>query len=156
MVLTHKKFLIYNFNFMKIEHLKKLEKNKTIGKRTIKGISDAEIQEYERKLNISFPVVYKEFLSLAGKDVASLCLFPRESRMNELLDDNEVLLRRLQKYNVDLERPLWVFTEYDGDDPMVYRGEMTDITEFKSINVTFSEYVDELVDRSISFAKRGY
>ncbi|MFD2917092.1 SMI1/KNR4 family protein [Psychroserpens luteus] len=51
---------------MEIQYLQKLKENKKIGSEIIKGLSKEHILEAEEKLDVKFPLAYKEFLYLAG------------------------------------------------------------------------------------------
>jgi len=144
---------------MEIKYLKKLAKNNiAIGK--IRGVSQVDIQKIEKQLNVRFPASYIEFLYLAGEDSGNLKLFPGTSRIKDLAnkDFRKFLNNLLQEHKPDLDRPFWAFTEYDdfqhflyfylddaSDDPVIYQVEMTDVTEIKKRNVTFSQYINNLI-----------
>jgi len=147
---------------MEIKYLTKLAKYNSKGSSNIQGISELEIQQFEKQLNIQFPVSYIEFLYLAGKDSGDLSLFPGTSHIKKLADENfrKFLNELLEKHKPDLNRPFWPFTEYDdfqhflcfylddaSHDPDTYQVEMTDVTVIKPLNLTFSQYINGLVDK---------
>ncbi len=47
-------------------YMQKLANTPKIGTQKIRGVSPSEITKVENKLNIKFPLAYKEFLLLAG------------------------------------------------------------------------------------------
>jgi hypothetical protein len=130
------------------------------------------IREYERKLNLKFPLAYKEFLFLAGDDSGNLNFLPGASDLEMLGKESyrARLFQQMKEANVDFDgRPIWVITEMDGfeqflffyldeevEDPKMFQANLVENIRYFPSNETFSEFMDGLVDQSISIAKRGY
>ncbi len=160
---------------MEIQYLKKLVKNATIDGRSIVGVSEKEIQEVEKKFNITFPKAYREFLLLAGKRRGQLPLYDT-SDLETLAADwhQEIMWEELEMTNAtkDFQRPFWLFAESnaceqfvffyldDGDDPTVYsadyKGLDADKKEIKSLKRPFSTFIDQTIDQAYYYLKHGW
>jgi len=158
---------------MEIQYLKKLEQNKTIRNSKIEGVSEVVIKHVENRLNIKFPEVYKEYLYLAGEYNGGLIMFPGHSDLTMLSKQSQLekLKQQVSKANLKIDRPFWAFTEMDSFeqflffyldedtiDPEVYGVTYRNETEYFVYNLEkkFSKYIEDLVDRSILYAERGY
>lgn len=160
---------------MEIKYLKKLKENPTINRRTIKGISEDAIKKIEKRLNVKFPLVYKEFLYLAGDYTGGLRLAEGNSSIDMLVKDDvrKKLEKSIEQFQIPINKPIWVISEKDGfqqffffylnegtENPAVwfttYGEDDEDPNILIKLNDTFSQFVDELVDKSILFAQRGY
>ncbi|KFF28066.1 SMI1/KNR4 family protein [Chryseobacterium vrystaatense] len=160
---------------MEIKYLKKLKNNPTINRRTIKGISEDAIKKVEKKLNIKFPDAYKEFLFLAGDYTGGLRLAEGNSSIDILVKDDvrKRLEKSMEEFQIPINKPFWAISEKDGfqqffffylhegtENPSVWfttYGEGDDDPNVLiKLNDTFSQFIDELIDRSILFAQRGY
>lgn len=154
-------------------YMQKLANTPKIGTQKIRGVSSSEITKVEQRLNIKFPLAYKEFLLLAGDYPGNLQLFDGHSTL-DMLADNEVLgylKEALKRNKLSITRPFWVISEYgdfdqftffyldeNTDNPEVwgvtYRGE--DEGYIYPLNKTFSEHISTIIDKSIHFSKYGY
>jgi len=153
--------------------MQKLADTPKIGTQRIRGVSTSEIQAVESRLNIKFPLAYKEFLLLAGDYPGNLQLFDGHSTLDMLADDEVLgyLKETLKENKLNITRPFWVITEYGNfdqftffyldentEDPTVwgvtYNGD--DEYYIYSLNKKFSEYIDSTIDKSIHFSKHGY
>lgn len=159
---------------MKIKYLEKLEKAPRIREQKTKGVKESEILKVEKHLNIKFPLAYKEFLLLAGQDHGGLQLADGATSLADLSDEKRIIYMHkcLEKANLKIERPFWVISEQDGfqqfyffyldeetENPIVYGvtyGNTDDTSIIYSLNKTFSEFIDTVIEKSILFAKRGY
>ncbi|OCK51409.1 hypothetical protein BA768_16590 [Chryseobacterium sp. CBo1] len=153
--------------------MQKLANTPKIGTQKIRGVSPSEITKVENKLNIKFPLAYKEFLLLAGEYTGGLQLFDGHSTL-DMLSHDEVLgyLKETLKGNkLNITRPFWVISEYGNFDQftffyldentenpnvwgVTYRGD--DEYYIYPLNKTFSEYISSTIDKSIHFSKYGY
>lgn len=158
---------------MSYTYMQKLANAPKIRDQKTRGVSASEIIKVEQRLNIKFPLAYKEFLLLAGEYTGGLQLFDGHSTL-DMLADVEVLgyLKETLKENkLNITRPFWVITEYGNfdqftffyldentEDPNVwgvtYNGD--DEYYIYSLNKKFSEYIDTTIDKSIHFSKHGY
>ena len=159
---------------MNLKYLENLEKNKKIGHDKIRGVKEAEILETEKRLKIKFPLAYREFLSLAGKYAGNLQLADGHTSLEKLANEKVLnnLKSSLEEANLKIERPFWVISEQDGfeqfyffyldeetENPIVYGvtyGDTDDTSIIYSLNKTFSEFIDTVIEKSILFSKRGY
>lgn len=160
---------------MEIKYLKKLENNKTINWDTIKGVSDSEIKTVENRFGIKFPLAFKEYLYLAGDSSGGLRLADGNGSLTVLTKDDvrKKLEKATQEFQIPIKRPFWVFSEKDGfqqfffiyldensENPPVwfttYGDEEDGPNVITKLSDTFSEFIDDLIDRSILFAQRGY
>lgn len=152
---------------MKIDKLKNLEANLTIGRHVCEGMTEEEIDQAERTLEIHFPKTYREYIFLAGESTGPYFMYA-ESSFSYLSQDKllKTLGRQLKEYDVLLDRPIWAFLELDGyeqflffyldendDDPEIWRAEFTDVTEIKKLGWTFSQYIDLVVKETIIYSK---
>lgn len=153
-------------------YMSKLDKNKKIGHDTIEGVSESEIKAVENRLNIKFPLAYKEFLLLAGEYTGNLRIAEGSTSLEEL-SDIEYMHKQLDKYGPHINRPFWVIGEKDNfdqfyffyldentDDPKVYgvthAAKDSDPNVIVSLNMTFSTFINQVIDKSIHFSKHGY
>lgn len=159
---------------MNLKYLENLEKNQKIGHDKIRGVKEVEILETEKRLKIKFPLAYREFLSLAGKYAGNLQLADGATSLADLSDEKRIIYMHkcLEKANLKIERPFWVISEQDGfqqfyffyldektENPIVYGvtyGNTDDTSIIYSLNKTFSEFIDSVIEKSILFSKRGY
>jgi hypothetical protein len=155
--------------------MSKLDKNKKIGHDTIKGVSESEIQAVENKLNIKFPLAYKEFLLLAGDYTGNLRIAEGHTSLDMLSKDTVLnnMRNQLNKYGPHITRPFWVIGEKDNfdqfyffyldentEDPIVWgvthASNYNDPNIIVPLNMTFSAFINEVIDKSIHFSKHGY
>lgn len=156
-------------------YMSKLDKNKKIGYHSIRGVSTTEITKVEQKLNIKFPLAYKEFIILAGDYLGNLRVAEGHTSL-DMLAHPEVLknLKKALKENqLTITRPFWVIVEKDNfgqfyffyldentENPKVYgvthAAKDSDPNEIVPLNMTFSEFIDKIIDKSIHFSKYGY
>ncbi len=160
---------------MEIKYLKKLENNKTINWDTIKGVSESEIKKTENRFGIKFPLAFKEYLYLAGDSSGGLRLADGNGSLAVLIKDDvrKKLEKSMQEFQIPVKRPFWVFSEKDGfqqfffiyldensENPSVWFTTYGDEEDGPNVIIklsdTFSQFIDELIDRSILFAQRGY
>ena len=159
---------------MEIQYLKKLVKNATIDGRSIVGVSEKEIQEVEKKFNITFPKAYREFLFLAGKSCGELPLYDTADLETLAADwHQEIMWEVLESTNAkkDIKHPFWMFAESngceqfaffyleDGEDPIVHTvdyGWEEYTVEIKSSKKTFSQYIDGRIDSAYHILKHGW
>lgn len=158
---------------MEIKYLEKLKNAPKIREQKTKGVKESEISKIENRLKIKFPLAYREFLLLAGKDHGGLQLADGHTSI-EILADERVLNNlkvSLENANLKIERPFWVISEQDSfeqfyffyldedtEDPLVYGityGSGDDSIIY-SLHKSFSEFINSVIDKSILFAKRGY
>lgn len=159
---------------MNLKYLENLDKNKKIGHDKIRGVKETEILETEKRLKIKFPLAYREFLYLAGKYAGNLQLADGATSLADLSDEKRIIYmhKSLEKANLKIERPFWVISEQDGfqqfyffyldeetENPIVYGvtyGNTDDTSIIYSLNKTFGEFIDTVIEKSILFSKRGY
>ena len=159
---------------MEIQYLKKLVKNATIKGRSIVGVSEKEIQEVEKKFNITFPKAYREFLLLAGKRRGRLPLYDTADLETLAADwHQEIMWEVLESTNAkkDIKHPFCMFAESngceqfaffyleDGEDPIVHTvdyGWEEYTVEIKSSKKTFSQYIDGRIDSAYHILKHGW
>ncbi|MFK7750488.1 MAG: SMI1/KNR4 family protein [Kordia sp.] len=157
---------------MEIIYLRKLLENSTIGKSTIRGVSEEKIVSVEEKFDIRFPVVYREFLHLAGAYCGALPLYDTAS-LEELSSDwhQEIMKETMTEYGTVLDRPFWLYAESngceqfaffyldDGDDPYIYRVDYDYQNDEKQTvtksEFTFSQVIDKAIDRAYDITERG-
>lgn len=156
---------------MEIEYLKKLEKNKKIGSETIKGVSDIEVANVEKKFKCKFPKSYKEYLYLAGKYAGNLPIMDTDD-LETISSDwhQEMMWEELEDTGTKIDRPFWLVAESNGcenfiffyldeetEDPEVYFYVYgtKDRREIKAYGKKFSQFVDDLVDDAYKILKTG-
>lgn len=158
---------------MKLQYLQKLKETPSVSYCSfeIRGISEQEITDYEKQLDIPFPTSYREFLYLAGDSPGYLTLLEGESGIKELTNPDFITFFEADKKlgGVSIERPYWVFsTGTDGflyfyldeksEDPKVWIcqwgfGEV-EIEPYDDF--TFSEYINSVIDHSKKYYKGLY
>ncbi|MCX6318447.1 MAG: SMI1/KNR4 family protein [Bacteroidetes bacterium] len=155
---------------MEITYLQKLKNNPTIFSESIRGVSETEIAAYEKKLKVKFPKSYKEYLFLAGDYDGDLLMLRGYSGIRELGNPafQEHLEAVKKKAGVKIKRPYWVFTgeedcfdffylDENTENPNVYTCEWAFGTaEVESLNQTFSDYIDNVIDDSKAHYKGLY
>ncbi|CAA0205625.1 SMI1/KNR4 family protein [Tenacibaculum maritimum] len=157
---------------MEIKYLKKLVKNSTIRKSTIRGVSEEKINKVEKKFNIKFPQAYREFLFLAGDYCGALPLYDTAD-LETLASDwhQEIMHEVLGEYGTKIERPFWLYAESngceqfvffyldEGDDPYIYVVDYDDNDDSKqiikkSVN-TFSKGIEGAIEQAYDIVERG-
>jgi len=154
-------------------YMQKLENAPKIREQKRKGVSATEIQVVENRLNIKFPLAYKEFLLLAGEYTGGLQLGNGHSSL-KMLSHPEILKdlkEALIEQGLQITRPFWVISEYNSfeqfyffyldentEDPKVYGVTYGagDESYIYPLNEKFSEFIESVIDKSILFSKRGY
>ncbi len=158
---------------MSYTYMQKLANAPKIRDQKTRGVSASEIIKVEQRLNIKFPLAYREFLLLAGEYTGGLQLFDGHCTLDMLADDKVLgyLKETLKENKLNITRPFWVISEYGNfdqftffyldentEDPNVwgvtYNGD--DEYYIYSLNKKFSEYIDSTIDKSIHFSKHGY
>jgi NACalpha-BTF3-like transcription factor len=159
---------------MKIEFLKNLEENKKIGFREIKGVSEVEIEKVEKKYAIKFPNAYREFLYLAGESRGALPLLDT-AELEDISADwhMEIMKEEMEESGTIISRPFWLFAETNGceafyffyldentDDPQVRLYNYHDYDDNKrvlqDVEVTFSKFIEDMIDLAFRYEKEGY
>jgi len=150
---------------MEIKYLKKLEnfynENPKISK---VGVSEQEINKLEQELNIKLPIVYKEFLFLAGNGDSLLDSWERGFNYLDLMQIN--LKESMNEVNLHLN-PFFVFEEYgnnqcqffflnENENPPIY-AYYEDKTEengkevyYKKTKNSFSELIEKRIDYTLN------
>ena len=157
---------------MTLKYLKKLAENVTIGKSTVRGVSEEEIRVVEEKFDIQFPKAYREFLLLAGEYCGALPLYDTAS-LEELAADwhQEIMKETLEDFGTVIDKPFWLYAESngceqfaffyldEGDDPFIYRVDYDIYDDDKQVitksELTFSQMIDKAIDRAYDIVERG-
>lgn len=158
---------------MVLQYLQKLKDNPEIeySSQKIRGFSEQKITEYEEKLHIQFPLAYREFLYLAGDYPGYLTLLEGHSGIEELADPDvqSYLDSKKKKFGINIKRPYWVFTEgadtflyfyldENTEDPKVWVCEWWtgEVEIGKYDNLTFSQYINSVIDYSKKYYRESY
>ncbi len=158
---------------MTIEYLKRLEKTPKIGTDKIKGVSESEIEKVEKKFNIVFPKSYREFLILAGENRGALPMMDTAD-LEIIFSDwhQELMWEELQDTGTKIDRPFWLFAESNGceifyffyldeekADPVVHMvnyAQEDRKRNVRSLEISFSEFISEMIDLAYRYEKEGY
>jgi|GEM_PF-1961285 len=158
-------------NKMVLQYLQKLKDNPIIYEESIKGISEEEITKYEQKLDIQFPLSYKEYLFLAGDYLGDLLLLEGHSGIEELADPDvqEYLNSIKQRAGVNIKRPYWFFStgadaflyfylDENTEAPLVWvcGWSMGKAEIGKYDNLSFSQYINSVIDYSKKYYRESY
>lgn len=155
---------------MEINYLKKMGETPRIGDRINKGVTEEMIANLEAKLNITFPIAYREFLFLGGRYNNILAMdggfYKRgENRQYYIEEQQQLAVEQLHEMGYKIEKPFWVIADLDsceqfhyfhfdeGDNPPVYfycsympQNDNTDKPAHEKIANSFSEYIDKRID----------
>lgn len=103
-------------------YMQKLADAPKIRDQKTRGVSAAEITKVENRLNIKFPLAYKEFLLLAGEYTGGLQLADGHTSLDMLADDEVLgyLKEALKGKKLDIARPFWVIAEKDSFDQFYF------------------------------------
>jgi hypothetical protein len=158
---------------MNIEYLKKLEKNKTIGSETIRGVTLDTIEKVEKKYAIKFPKSYKEYLYLAGEYSGNLPMLDTDNLEDISADWHmEIMKEEMEDTGTKIDRPFWLIAESNGceifyffyldedtDDPEVYLvnyGVADRTRQIGSLGCKFTGFIDEQIRLAFRYEKEGY
>ncbi len=158
---------------MTIEYLKKLKENLKIGSEKSRGVSINEIEKVEKKFGIIFPTAYKEFLYLAGEYSGNLMILDTDD-LETISSDwhQEIMWEELQDTGTKIDRPFWLFAESNGceifyffyldeekSDPVVHMVNYAQEDRkgnVRSLEISFSEFISEMIDLAYRYEKNGY
>lgn len=158
---------------MTIEYLKKLKENLKIGSEKSRGVSINEIEKVEKKFGIIFPTAYKEFLYLAGEYSGNLTILDTDD-LETISSDwhQEIMWQELQDTGTKIDRPFWLFAESNGceifyffyldeekADPVVHMvnyAQEDRKRNVRSLEISFSEFISEMIDLAYRYEKEGY
>ncbi|THD32870.1 SMI1/KNR4 family protein [uncultured Flavobacterium sp.] len=158
---------------MTIEYLKKLKENLKIGSEKSRGVSINEIEKVEKKFGIIFPTAYKEFLYLAGEYSGNLMILDTDD-LETISSDwhQEIMWEELQDTGTKIDRPFWLFAESNGceifyffyldeekSDPVVHMvnyAQEDRKRNVRSLEISFSEFISEMIDLAYRYEKNGY
>ncbi|CAL2102329.1 SMI1/KNR4 family protein [Tenacibaculum sp. 190130A14a] len=138
---------------MEIKYLEKLVENSTIGKSTIRGVSEKEIDKIEEKYGIKFPQAYREFLFLAGDYCGALPLYDTADLKTIGSDwHQEIMKETMEEFGTEIEKPFWLYAESngceqfvffyldEGDDPYIYVVDYDHNSNYEKQKIVKSEY----------------
>jgi len=158
---------------MEIKYLKKLKENLKIGSEKSKGVSIDEIKKVEDKFSIEFPTAYKEFLYLAGEYSGNLPIMDTAD-LETISSDwhQEMMWEELQDTGTKIDRPFWLLAESNDceifyffyldeekADPVVhmvnyaYEDRKRNV---RSLKISFSEFISQMIDLAYRYEKEGY
>ncbi|KQS52686.1 hypothetical protein ASG38_16245 [Flavobacterium sp. Leaf359] len=158
---------------MEIKYLKKLKENLKIGSEKSRGVSINEIEKVEKKFGIIFPTAYKEFLYLAGEYSGNLTILDTDD-LETISSDwhQEIMWEELQDTGTKIDRPFWLFAESNGceifyffyldeekADPVVHMvnyAQEDRKRNVRSLEISFSEFISEMIDLAYRYEKEGY
>ena len=155
---------------MEITYLKKMQKTPRIGDKENRGATEEMINGLEAKLNVAFPISYREFLFLGGRRNNFLGMDggfykTKEDEPYYIEEQQQLAAAQLSEMGYKIEKPFWVIADLDGceqfhyfhfdegDNPPVYfycsympQDDDTDKPEHEKIANSFSEYVENLIE----------
>lgn len=157
---------------MDVEYMKKMQKNPRILGRQNEGATEEMIAELEAKLNVSFPVSYREFLLLGGQDNNFLGMDggfykSKEDEIYYIEEQQQLAAAQLSEMGYKIDKPFWVIADLDGceqfhffhfdegDNPPVYfycsympQPDNSDKPEHRKISNSFTKYVDRMIEHT--------
>jgi hypothetical protein len=143
-----------------------LREGGVISKNSLKGCSKSEIQNLEKFFGQPFPVIYKEFLGLIGKeagnflsgtDISYKYLKSLQKEAKELLEENRLdvgCLTNAFVFAMHQGYEILFFYVTDGDDPPVYQYVEGNDRAIKAWD-SFSDYLKNMANQYIIYYKNS-